>query len=136
MNVVLTCYAKKGKGSFTLEKEGKTIYKDVFNINKTDSTLKEYIFEVVIRGLRVARSNVEHEDLLLICLQNGHMADWLNGSKDYKDYSEYLDILYDIIDSLDCRYLFSHSDVRKAKSIINDSVVKDKLSGIDSILNM
>lgn len=136
MNVVLTCYAKKGKGSFVLEKEGKIIYKDIFNIHKDDCSLKEYIFESLIRGLRVARSNVSHDDLLLICLQNNHMCEWLNGAKDYKDYSSYLDTVYDIIDSIDCKYLFSHSNVKKAKSIINEDIVKEELSGIDSILNM
>lgn len=136
MNVVLTCYAKKGKGSFTIEREGKTVYKDVFNINKVGVTLKEYIFEVITKGLKVARTFINHDDLLLICLQNGHMVEWLNGSKDYKDYSKYLDVVYDIIDTLDCKYLFTLSNVKKAKDIIGCDVVKDELTGVSSLLDM
>lgn len=136
MNIILSCYANKEKGSIVIEKGGKIEYKEVFKINKKDSTLKEYIFESLIKGLRKVRTYVSHDDLLLVCLQNSHMCEWLNGSKDYKDYSEYLDTVYPILESIDCRYLFSHTDVKKAKLVAKEEIKKETLTGVSSLMNM
>lgn len=134
MNIVLSCCANKGKGSYVLEKEGKVISQEVFNIHKDKgTTLKEYIFESVIRGLRVARNEVQHEDLLLIGVQNAHIADWLNGSKEYKGYAKYLDDISAIIETLDCRYLFSLTGVKKAKILLKENPKQLELEGVSSV---
>jgi hypothetical protein len=130
MNIVLSCYANREKASFVLEKGGKVVNKEVFPVLKEGKTyLKEYIFESIIRGLKHARNVVNHDDLLLIGVQNSHVAEWLNGQKEYKGYEYYLDEISDIIETLDCRYLFGHTSVRKAKLALKEGVEKPKLEG-------
>lgn len=137
MNIILSCYSKKGKGSYVLEKNGVVVDSQVFPILKdSEASLKEYIFESILRGLKSARNVVEHEDLLLIGVQNGHLANWLNGSREYKGYDDYLDAISDIIESIDCRYLFSLTDVKKAKLKIKESPKQEKLEGALSLLDM
>lgn len=134
MNIVLSCYANKGKASFVLEKGGKIINKEVFSLNKNGKKhLKEFIFESIIRGLKNARSVVSHENLLLIGVQNSHVADWLNGKKEYKGYESYLDDISDIIETLDCRYLFSYTSVAKARKLLETDVDKVKLENVSSV---
>lgn len=130
MNIVLSCYANKGKAAFVLEKGGKVINKEVFLVAKDNKVhLKEFIFESIIRGLKNARNVVSHDDLLLIGVQNAHMVDWLNGQKEYKGYESYLDDISDIIETLDCRYLFSNTSVKKAKKALDEGVEEVKLEG-------
>lgn len=128
MNIVLSCYANKGLASCVLEKGGRVVSKEVFQVNKEEKVhLKEYIFESIIKGLKHARKVVEHEDLLLIGVQNVHVAEWLNGQKEYKGYESYLDRISDILETLDCRYLFSNTGAKKAKNILKEGVPEEKL---------
>lgn len=134
MNIILSCYANKEKASFVLEKGGKVVAKEVFSVIKENKVhLKEYIFEAIIKGLRYARNEVSHEDLLLIGVQNGHMVEWLNGQKEYKGYESYLDEISNIIETLDCRYLFSNTNVKKAKKALEEGIEKPKLEGAVSL---
>lgn len=134
MNIVLSCYANREKAAFVLEKGGKVVCKEVFPIiDKNRLHLKEYIFEAIIKGLKYARNEVSHDDLLLIGVQNSHIAEWLNGQKEYKGYESYLDDISCIIETLDCRYLFSHKSVKKAKDALNKSETKIKLEGVSSV---
>lgn len=124
MNIVLSCTADKkiGKGAYLIRKGGKRVVSETFSIYGKDSeaTLKEYVFDSLIRGLRNVRSQVEHNDLLLIELPNIHMVEWLNGTKEYKGYNKYLDEISDIIDTLDCRYLFSKGSVKDVKKMLSE----------------
>lgn len=133
MNIVLSCYANKGKASFVLEKGGKVINKEVFSLNKNGKEhLKEFIFEAIIRGLKNTRPAVRHEDLLLIKVQNSNIVDWLNGGKEYKGYESYLDDIFSIVETLDCRYLFSYMSVEKAKKLLESDIDKVKLENVFS----
>ena len=130
MNIVLSCYANKGKAAFVLEKGGRVVNKEVFLVSKEGKAhLKEFIFESIIKGIKNARNVVSHDDLLLIGVQNAHMVDWLNGQKEYKGYESYLDDISDIIETLDCRYLFSNNATKKAKRALEDGVDEVKLEG-------
>ena len=137
MNIILSCYSIKGKGCFLLEKEGKIVHKEVFNIKKEEnSTLKEYTFESIIKGLKHAKNIVSHEVLLLIELHNAHLVSWLNGQTEYKGYEDYLDIIFPLIENLDCRYLFSKTDVKKAKRVLEeDRPVAPKLYSALSVFD-
>ena len=133
MNIVLSCAAdrKLGRGAYIIYKGGKKLVSDSFNINKSDdSTLKEYVFESLIRGLRSVRNTVKHEDLLLIKLPNIHMVEWLNGSKEYKGYNNYLDVISDLIDTIDCKYLFTKDTVKDAKKLCEE-VIEVKVLGLE-----
>lgn len=135
MNIRLSCGAdiKKCRGAFIVYKGGKVEVKDSFAISYKgdEATLKEYTFESLIRGLRSVRGFVNHEDLLLIELPNTHMVDWLNGKREYKGYNKYLDGISEIIDTLDCRYLFAKSNVKDVKKVLSDEKVsKMKIVGV------
>ena len=135
MNIVLSCYAKKGKGCYVIEKEGRVVDKKVFALNLgNEGHLKEYMLESVLRGLKAVRSLVSHEDLLLVGVQNSHLANWLNSTMEYKGYESYLDSIIDVIDTIDCRYMFSVTSLKKAKVVINEPITKEKLVGVCSIL--
>lgn len=134
MNIRLVCSAsdKKSKGAYIVYKGGKVEAKEVFSIQpKDNATLKEYTFESLIKGLRVVRSMVSHDDLLLVELPNVHMVEWLNGSKEYKGYSSYLDEILSIIDTIDCKYLFTKTKVKGAVALLDESVTKVEVTGID-----
>lgn len=136
MNIVLSCSADrvKSRGAFILNKEGRRVEQESFSLKCRNggNTLKEYVFETVIRGLRFTRDYVNHDDLLLIKLENAHVVDWLNGNKEYKGYNEYLDEVYRVIESLDCRYLFTKADVKDVKKIMYIDK-EEKLEGVDSV---
>lgn len=134
LNIRLVCTSNNKRGAFVIYKDGRVASKDSFSIpNKgNEAMLKEYVFESVIRGLRNVRGFVSHDDLLLIEVPNNHMAEWLNGSKEYKGYSKYLDEISDIIDTIDCRYMFAKSDVREAKKLL-DEKISIKVEGVNSV---
>lgn len=49
MNIVLSCYANKGKASFVLEKGGRVIHKEVFPVVEGEKVLlKEYIYSSLL----------------------------------------------------------------------------------------
>lgn len=135
MNVILNCCGEKGSAGFTIEVGGKVVHKCAYKVDLGENAkLKEYVFHAVIRGLRVARSYVNHEDLLLIGVSNQHMAEWLNGSMEYKGYETYLDEISDIIETIDCRYLFTKVDMKRTKKILEGYKVDVALTGADSIM--
>lgn len=135
MNVILNCCAEKGRAGYTLEVGGKVVEKNAYNLPTDGSSkLKEFVFDAIIKGLKVARTYINHEDLLLIAVPNAHMADWLNGSRDYKGYETYLDEISDIIETLDCRYLFAKKDMRKVKKMLSEYKKTETLTGVSSLL--
>ena len=140
MNIRLSCIgdSKKRRGAFVIYRGGKVECKDSFSIpfKGDESTLKEYTFEAIIRGLRNVRNFVNHEDMLLIEVPNAHMSDWLNGKKEYKGYNKYLDDISSIIDTIDCRYLFTKSAVKDAKGILDEKVAIKTSGVIDAFEGM
>ena len=133
MNIKLSCTADKkmGRGAYIIYKGGKRVVSESFSIKGMgeSSTLKEYVFVAVTKALLSVRNIVNHEDLLLIELPNNHMVEWLNGSKEYKGYNKYLDEISDIIDTIDCRYLFTKSDVNEVKKML-EVKEEEKIQGI------
>lgn len=136
MNIVLSCYAKKGKGCYIIEKGGRVIDKNVFTLSLGGNAhLKEYMLESIYRGIKSVRNVVSHDDLLLVGVQNSHLANWLNSTMEYKGYEYYLDNIIDIIDTIDCRYMFSVTGLKKAKELINETPMKEELVGVCSLLD-
>ena len=135
MNIILNCCAEKGWAGYSLEKSGRVIEKDSYKLPTDDSSkLKEFVFDAIIKGLKVARMHINHDDLLLIALQNAHMVEWLNGSRDYQGYEKYLDDISDIIETLDCRYLFAKKDMKKVKKMLSEYSKKEVLTSASSLL--
>lgn len=133
MNIILSCASdkKKSRGAVIISKGGRRVVEESFSLicREGGITLKEYMFETLIKGLKLVGDYINHDDLLLIEVSNRHMVDWLNGSQEYKDYNSYLDEVYSILESLDCRYLFTVSNVKEAKKLL-EVVKEEKLEGI------
>lgn len=135
MNCRLSCGANRKihKIGFTYEVGGKVIESGVF---KTVSTkMKENILEAIIRGMKACRNKIHHEDLLIIEVQNQHLAQWLSGEITYKGYEDYLDRLFDTLESMDCRYKFSYVAKPYALEYIKThEISREKLSSMNSLM--
>lgn len=106
----------KGKHGYVIEAGGKTIETSVSNISSMN--LKEDILGLLAKALRAVKPLVNHEDLLAIEIQNVHLQQWLSGTVDYKDYSEPLGAVFDVLESIDCRYRFIFKAEPYAKGIV------------------
>lgn len=107
MNYRLSCASNRvlGKNCYVLELAGRRVSGKVFKF--TGDNIKENILETVFQGIKMARTYVNHEDILFIEIQNVHLCDWLNGMKEYSGYETGLDKVFDVLESTDCRYKFS-----------------------------
>ena len=135
MNCRLSCGAnrKLKKIGYTYEVGGRIEDSGVF---KTVSTnMKENILESITRGMKACRGKVHHEDLLIIEVQNQHLAQWLSGEVTYKGYEDYLDRLFAVLESMDCRYKFMFVPKPYALSFIeNNNIKKEQMSSISSLM--
>ena len=123
--------------SRTLCKSGYAIYENGgvidYSVGKTVSdNIKEDVLLSMTKGLRACRSHISHDDILYIEVQNRHLCEWLNGSKEYKGYSDYLDMVFEVLESLDCRYRFIFVDKPTCKSIVEKGKVEVKGSSVES----
>lgn len=130
MNVVLSCYNSKKKGAYALSKEGRVAHSSVFEFkDKEEKTKKIYTLKTILQGLKVARSEVSHDDLLLIEVSNEHLAHWLMRREEYKGYEEELDEIYSVLSTIDCKYLFAYSACNKAKEKLKEDPLPVELTG-------
>ena len=135
MNCRLSCGAdrKIGKIGFTYEKSGRVVKSGVFKT--VSSNAKENMLESIIRGMRVCRNEIQHDDLLVIEVHNQHLAQWLSGEIVYKGYEDYLDRLFDTLESMDCRYKFSYVAKPYALEYIKThEISREKLSSMNSLM--
>jgi len=134
MNYRLSVAVKRpiGKVGFTLEVKGKTVESYVGKM--ATGNIKTEILSTIVKGLRVCRSHLCHEDILYIDVQNRHLQQWLDGFIEYKEYVEGLDEVFDVLESLDCRYKFVfNSNPYAGMFIERNSISTIKGSSIASI---
>ena len=124
----------KGKHGYVLEHAGKTV---AVRVSKTKSSnIKEDILMVITEGLREARSYVKHEDILYIEVQNIHLQQWLSGMVEYKEYSKYLDDVFEVLESMDCRYKFVFEKEPYAKQVVSKTSLSiDQGSSLSDIIS-
>lgn len=139
MNIKLECYASKTKGrvGYVIEKQGVVLKKNVSSRHIED--LKKGILDAIFLGLCAVRSEVSHDDVLTVVVQNIQTATVLRTREEgsLKNYVESLDEVYDVIESLDCRYKVVYLEKYTAMyEVLNGEVEKMKLEGIDSLLEM
>lgn len=106
----------KGKHGYVIEAEGKTLETSVSNVSSLN--LKEDILITLTKALRAVKPMVKHEDLIAIEIQNQHLQQWLSGMVDYKDYAEPLGEVFDVLESIDCRYRFIFVPEPYAKGVV------------------
>lgn len=139
MSVTLSCLATRGKGCFIVNKEGYRVKEDVFYIrtkDKDSSHLKSFIFETILRGVRSVKDIVDHDDILIIRVQNENMVKWLNSEEVYKGYEDLMNAIFDAVDLLDCRYRYTFSKViGDCKSLLSEEPKQEVLTGVSSIFD-
>lgn len=135
MHYRLSCAANRveGKLGFVLESNGRMLESSVKPL--VSSNIKENILESVYRGLRVSRGYLKHEDILFIEIQNVHLCEWLSGRKEYKGYEEYLEKVFEVIESINCKYRYIFVKNPYAKRYIDFTEIdKLKTSSLASVM--
>lgn len=109
MNYKISTYADRvnGKIGFTLEAEGKVLDEKIQKFEGTN--IKENALHCVYLGIKACSGKLQHNDLLMIEVQNIHLCEWLNGMVEYKGYDTWLDRVFGVLELLDCRYRFYFS---------------------------
>lgn len=117
----------KGKSCFVMESKGKELN---VKVQKTKSAnVKGEILHILEVGLRACKSMVKHEDFLVIEIQNRHLQQWLDGLVEYKDYSEGLDRVFEVLETLDCRYKFSFNANTYALEYLDKNDLTEVITG-------
>lgn len=136
MNILLECYTKGSKGAIILLKDGKVCFEDVFVIRGTDGSLKKDMLHTIYKGLKVSRDFISHDDLLMVCVQNSTLVQWLSKLEEKKDYIDELALVYDVLDSLDCKVMFSDKLGKRVKSLLSTGVKEEVLEGLSLFDNL
>lgn len=110
MNIRLSCAANRrgGRLGFTINKGGKCVDSGLYHL--VSDNFKVNMLESLYQGILRAKKYVSHEDLLVIEVQNSHLAEWLKCNKNSKGYEGYLDKVFEVLESTDCRYNFIYVD--------------------------
>lgn len=139
MNYRLSIASVRGlvqKHGYVIEVQGRTIESQISS-NKS-SNLKVDLLFVLERGLRAMRQYVKHDDILYIEIPNQHLANWLDGRVEYKKYSKELDAVFDILESLDCKYkILCVKESYALKMVKNgNTLIKEGYSLLDSFKDL
>lgn len=132
MNIKLSVYCSrpKGKSGFVVYKDGRVVESKINSTN--GDNIKEEVMIILTKGLRACRNVVSHDDILYIEIQNQHLCSWLSGCVEYKGYSEFLDAVFEVLESLDCRYRFMFVAKPTCKVLVEEGKVEVKGSSIES----
>lgn len=106
MNYNLSVMADRvnGKCSYTLSSSGKVISDKISKFS--GDNIKVNALNQLKVGLMACKNLVSHDDILSIEVQNTHLCDWLNGRVAHKDYIGQLSDVFDVLETIDCRYRF------------------------------
>lgn len=132
MNIRLSCVSDRvhGKNCYVVEKDGKEIESHVYSI--TGTNIKKNALDALYRGLRVVKNIAKHEDLVVIELQNCHLAEWVSGRKESKGYEEELDKVFEVLESIDSRYIVRFVKNTYAKKVAEArGISTPKVTGVD-----
>ena len=128
-------YANRVEGNrgYLLEVEGRVVDEKISKFQ--GDNIKVNALEVILQGIRACRSRVSHEDLVIIEVQNTHLCDWLSGSVEYKEYSDSLDKIFEVLETLDCRYRFTFNKSPYAKEYLKGKgVTQVKVSSVADLM--
>jgi hypothetical protein len=134
VNYLLSVYANRvtGVNNVELSCSGRVVKSASGRFVGTN--IKENALEYIAKGLRFAAASVKHNDKLQIEVQNRHLVDWLMKGTDNNEYSAFLDVIFGIIENMDCEYRFIYEDKPRAKAgTLSGVVVTDVVSSSVSI---
>lgn len=136
MNYKVSTYANRvdKKRGFTIEAEGKILEEKISKFE--GDNIKENALQTILQGIRACRSLPSHNDILIIEVQNIHLCNWLNGLQEYKEYNEWLDKIFELLETLDCRYSFYFNKKPFAKEYIKGKgITKVSVGSVDDMMS-
>lgn len=138
MNVLLSVNARNEKNGYVfgyvIKKQGKTVAEHTsIRTDKGRDSLKTLQLEEIIDGLAKLRGLVEHEDVLTIEMGNRWVYEWLELEREQQKYVKYIDKVFDILDTLDCKYRFLHNETPQVNLLLDRGVQKEKVKLLSSI---
>lgn len=138
MNVLLSVNARNEKNGYVfgyvIKKQGKTVAEHTsIRTDKGRDSLKTLQLEEIIDGLAKLRGLVEHEDVLTIEIENRWVYEWLELEREQQKYIQQIDKVFDILDTLDCKYRFLHNETPQVNLLLDRGVQKEKVKLLSSV---
>lgn len=138
MNVLLSVNARNEKNGYVfgyvIKKQGKIVAEHTsIRTDKGRDSLKTLQLEEIINGLAKLRGLVEHDDVLTIEMENRWVYEWLELEREQQKYIQYIDKVFDILDTLDCKYRFLHNETPQVNLLLDKGVQKEKVKLLSSI---
>ena len=138
MNVLLSVNARNERNGYVfgyvIKKQGKAVAEHTsIRTDKGRDSLKTLQLEEIIDGLAKLRGLVEHEDVLTIEMENRWVYEWLELEKEQQKYIQYTDKVFDILDTLDCKYRFLHNETPQVNLLLDKGVQKEKVKLLSSV---
>lgn len=138
MNVLLSVNARNEKNGYVfgyvIKKQGKTVAEHTsIRTDKGRDSLKTLQLEEIIDGLAKLRGLVEHEDVLTIEIENRWVYEWIELEREQQKYIQYTDKVFDILDTLDCKYRFLHNETPQVNLLLDKGVQKEKVKLLSSV---
>lgn len=138
MNVLLSVNARNEKNGYVfgyvIKKQGKTVAEHTsIRTDKGRDSLKTLQLEEIIDGLAKLRGLVEHEDVLTIEIENRWVYEWLELEREQQKYIKYTDKVFDILDTLDCKYRFLHNETPQVNLLLDMGVQKERVKLLSSV---
>lgn len=138
MNVLLSVNARNEKNGYVfgyvIKKQGKTVAEHTsIRTDKGRDSLKTLQLEEIINGLAKLRGLVEHEDVLTIEIENRWVYEWLELEREQQKYIQYTDKVFDILDTLDCKYRFLHNETPQVNLLLDMGVQKERVKLLSSV---
>lgn len=141
MNVLLSVNARNEKNGYVfgyvIKKQGKTVAEHTsIRTDRGRDSLKTLQLEEIIDGLAKLRGLVEHEDVLTIEMENRWVYEWLELEREQQKYIQYTDKVFDILDTLDCKYRFLHNETPQVNLLLDMGVQKERVKLLSSVKMM
>lgn len=138
MNVLLSVNARNEKNGYVfgyvIKKQGKIVAEHTsIRTDKGRDSLKTLQLEEIIDGLAKLRGLVEHDDVLTIEMENRWVYEWLELGREQQKYIQYIDKVFDILDTLDCKYRFLHNETPQVNLLLDRGVQKERVKLLSSI---
>lgn len=138
MNILLSVNARNEKNGYVfgyvIKKQGKTVAEHTsIRTDKGRDSLKTLQLEEIIDGLAKLRGLVEHEDVLTIEMENRWVYEWLELEREQQKYIQQIDKVFDILDTLDCKYRFLHNETPQVNLLLDKGVQKEKVKLLSSV---
>ncbi len=138
MNVLLSVNARNEKNGYVfgyvIKKQGKTVAEHTsIRTDKGRDSLKTLQLEEIIDGLAKLRGLAGHDDVLTIEIENRWVYEWLELEREQQKYIQQIDKVFDILDTLDCKYRFLHNETPQVNLLLDMGVQKERVKLLSSV---